>query len=83
VRLLDLKDMQARTPLPAPPRGHPPAFVLGAAGDAIVDEEAVRELGRWAGAAPVVLPGMAHDVMLDTRWQEAAAALETWLASHW
>jgi ABC-type antimicrobial peptide transport system permease subunit len=27
----------------------------------------------------VVLPKMAHDVMLDTRWQTAADALRGWL----
>lgn len=28
---------------------------------------------------PVVLSGMAHDVMLDTRWEAAAEALQRWL----
>jgi hypothetical protein len=28
---------------------------------------------------PVVLSGMAHDVMLDTRWEEAAGELQKWL----
>jgi hypothetical protein len=27
----------------------------------------------------VVLPNTAHDVMLDTRWEAAAAALQRWL----
>jgi hypothetical protein len=31
------------------------------------------------GTQPVVLADMAHDVMLDTRWEEAAQALQRWL----
>lgn len=33
------------------------------------------------GTSPVVLKGVAHDLMIDTRWEEAARALEGWLTA--
>jgi hypothetical protein len=41
--------------------------------------EAVQELGAYCGVAPIVLPGVAHDCMLDARWRDAADALRGWL----
>lgn len=79
-RLIDLKDMNAQVPLPAPPAHAPPAFVMGGEDDTVVDVQAVQELAAYYGVQPVVLKRMAHDVMLDTRWEEAAAQLESWLA---
>ncbi|PNH09319.1 hypothetical protein TSOC_004065 [Tetrabaena socialis] len=78
-RLLDLKDMSAQVPLPPPPPHAPPAFVLGGADDTVVDVEALRELAKYYGTEPVVLDRMAHDCMLDTRWEVAARELESWL----
>ena len=66
-------------PLAPAPAGAPPAFVLGGEDDCVVDVEAVRELADYYGVPPVVLPRMAHDCMLDTRWEQAAGALERWL----
>lgn len=37
-RLLDLRKLSASLPLPPPPAGAPPVFVLGAANDFVVDE---------------------------------------------
>ncbi|KAG2500407.1 hypothetical protein HYH03_001978 [Edaphochlamys debaryana] len=79
-RLIDLKDMNAQVPLPAPPAHAPPALVLGGTDDAVVDVQAVKELAAYYGVSPVVLQRMAHDCMLDTRWEETAQALEGWLA---
>lgn len=36
---------------------------------------------RHYGTRPVVLGGMAHDVMLDTNWRQAADALRDWLGT--
>ncbi|EFJ47672.1 hypothetical protein VOLCADRAFT_117779 [Volvox carteri f. nagariensis] len=88
-RLLDLRDMNAQVPLPPPSPHAPPAFVLGAAQDTVVDPEAVQasgwarggELASYYGTQGVLLQDLAHDCMLDTRWQRAAAELETWLAA--
>ncbi|PNW83982.1 hypothetical protein CHLRE_04g213100v5 [Chlamydomonas reinhardtii] len=79
-RLIDLKDMNAQVPLPAPPATAPPAFVLGGVEDKVVDTQAVEELARHYGTQPVLLPAVAHDCMLDTRWEQAAQELEKWLA---
>lgn len=80
LRLLDLSDMNARVPLPPLPAARrPPCFVLGGADDCVVDVEAVQELADYLDTSPVVLPRMAHDVMLDTRWPQAAAALQSWM----
>ncbi|KAG2426658.1 hypothetical protein HXX76_012969 [Chlamydomonas incerta] len=79
-RLIDLKDMNAQVPLPAPPPTAPPAFVLGGVEDKVVDTDAVEELARYYGTRPVLLPAVAHDCMLDTRWEKAAQELEKWLA---
>ncbi|KIZ05772.1 hypothetical protein MNEG_2183 [Monoraphidium neglectum] len=83
VRLLDLQDMNKQVPLPRPP---PPAngaaplprFVLGGEGDNVVDIEAVQELAQYCGVQPVVVSGLAHDCMLDVRWEEAARQLRAW-----
>ena len=80
-RLLDLR--QLGSSLPVPPQRQPgaPVFVAGAALDAVVDAQGVRDTAAVWGTTPVVLPRIAHDVMLDARWEEAAAALLTWLAA--
>ncbi|KAG2444041.1 hypothetical protein HYH02_009239 [Chlamydomonas schloesseri] len=80
-RLIDLKDMNAQVPLPPPPATAPPAFVMGGVEDKVVDTVAVEELARYYGTQPVLLPAVAHDCMLDTRWELAAQELEKWLAS--
>ena len=56
--------MKEEVPLPAPPADHPPAFVLGAERDTLVDAPAVEETAALYGMAPVVLRNCAHDVML-------------------
>ncbi len=58
-----------------------PVWVCGAADDAVVDCEGVRETAAALGAPPpLLLPGIGHDVMLDARWRSAADALAAWLA---
>eukprot|EP00199_Chlamydomonas_sp_CCMP681_P001695 CAMPEP_0119109338 /NCGR_PEP_ID=MMETSP1180-20130426/17853_1 /TAXON_ID=3052 ORGANISM="Chlamydomonas cf sp, Strain CCMP681" /NCGR_SAMPLE_ID=MMETSP1180 /ASSEMBLY_ACC=CAM_ASM_000741 /LENGTH=378 /DNA_ID=CAMNT_0007095081 /DNA_START=30 /DNA_END=1167 /DNA_ORIENTATION=- len=79
VRLIDLNDVNRQVPLPPPPPHAPPAFVLGGEDDKVVDVEAVEELAKVYKVAPIVLPKLAHDLMLDTRWERAAFALEAWL----
>jgi alpha-beta hydrolase superfamily lysophospholipase len=72
--------------LPAPARVHAlhadlPILVLGAADDHVFSAGEMRRLARAYGADLMLLPGLAHDVMLDTRWQHAANALWLWLRS--
>ena len=80
-RLLDLR--QLGSSLPVPPQRQPgaPVFVAGAALDAVVDAQGVRDTAAAWGTTPVFLPRIAHDVMLDARWEEAATALLTWLGA--
>ncbi|KAL6747522.1 esterase-like protein [Haematococcus lacustris] len=79
VRLMDLADVNKQVPLPPPPSFAPPAFVLGGADDKVVDVEAIQELAASYGVEPIILPNMAHDVMLDTRWEQVAERLAAWL----
>ena len=44
-------------------------------------QEGLRESAAAYGTRAVVLPRLAHDVMLDVRWEQSAAALVDWLAA--
>ena len=33
--------------------------------------------------APVILEGLAHDLMLDSGWEAAAGVVEGWLEKEW
>ena len=81
VRLLDLGALNKELPLPPLPAAAAPlpAFVAGGAADLVVDPPAVAEAAAWFGVKPVVWEGIAHDCMLDTRWETAAGSLRTWL----
>ncbi|MEW5318411.1 MAG: hypothetical protein WDW38_009635 [Sanguina aurantia] len=79
VRLIDLNDTNKQVPLAPPPPHMPPVFVMGSADDIVVDIPAVKELAQYYGCEPVVLPRLAHDCMLDTRWETAAAAIVAFL----
>ncbi|CAL8468669.1 g8209 [Coccomyxa elongata] len=79
VPVIDVSRMKSEVPLAAPPQNHPAAFVLGADEDLIVDVQAVEETAALYHVQPHILQNSAHDVMLDTRWREAADALKTWL----
>ena len=56
--------MKEEVPLPGPPGGHPPAFVLGTQQDRLVDVPAVLETAEVYSVQPVLLADCAHDVML-------------------
>eukprot|EP00873_Tetraselmis_striata_P025577 jgi/Tetstr1/445841/TSEL_033481.t1 len=79
-RMIDLKNMNEIIPLPPPPAFAPPALVLGAELDKVVDIPAVEELAANWGVKPVIVPNIAHDMMLDSRWEDAATAIAAWLA---
>mgnify|MGYP002632279950 CR=1 FL=1 len=57
----------------------PPALVVGAASDFIVDGEGVEETAAFLGTAPVVLEGLPHDVMLCGEWEVAADTILSWV----
>lgn len=81
VRLLDLGALNKELPLPPLPAAAAglPAFVAGGVDDLVVDPLAVAEAAAYFGVQPVMWDGMAHDCMLDTRWERAAVDLWDWL----
>ena len=42
--------------------------------------EGLNETGRFCGASPICLEGVAHDMMLDCSWEKGAEALLLWLS---
>jgi pimeloyl-ACP methyl ester carboxylesterase len=64
---------------PEPPVGDPPVLVVGSPDDRVVPPAALTRAARRYGGAPLLFPGMGHDLMLDARWQEPIDALLDWL----
>jgi len=57
----------------------PPMFVLGGLDDRIIRPDAVRGTATYYGVAPTLVPRLAHALMLDPRWEDAARPLRDWL----
>jgi pimeloyl-ACP methyl ester carboxylesterase len=64
---------------PESPVGAPPVLVVGSPDDRVVSGKALEAVARRYGGAPLLFPGMGHDLMLDTRWQEPIDAILDWL----
>jgi len=64
---------------PGPPVGEPPVLVVGSPDDRVVPVSALTGAARRYGGAPLLFPGMGHDLMLDTRWAEPIDAILDWL----
>ena len=65
-------------PDPARVRGTP-LLVLGAERDCMIPTRDIVRTADAYGAESLILPDLAHDVMLDTGWRQAADALLAWL----
>jgi pimeloyl-ACP methyl ester carboxylesterase len=76
-----LLDLSLRLHWRLPERGGVPLLVVGSEGDRICTPEEVRATARHHAVEPVILPGLAHMLMLERQWERAARALSTWLAS--
>jgi pimeloyl-ACP methyl ester carboxylesterase len=61
------------------PVGDPPVLVVGSPDDRIVSQSALTAVARRYGGAPLLFPGMGHDMMLDARWREPIDAILDWL----
>lgn len=61
------------------PVGDPPVLVVGSPDDRIVSGAALARAARAYGGAPLLFPGMGHDLMLDERWREPIDAILDWL----
>ncbi|MEV1287898.1 alpha/beta fold hydrolase [Micromonospora sp. NPDC049679] len=64
---------------PEPPVGGPPMLVIGSPQDRVVPAPALDRAARRYGGAPLLFPGMGHDLMLDARWREPIDAILDWL----
>jgi pimeloyl-ACP methyl ester carboxylesterase len=64
---------------PEDPVANPPVLVVGSPDDRIVHDSSVRKVARRYGGAPLLFPGMGHDMMLDARWREPIDAILDWL----
>jgi pimeloyl-ACP methyl ester carboxylesterase len=49
------------------------------ADDRVVPRGSLEKVARRYGGAPLLFPGMGHDLMLDARWQEPIDAILDWL----
>jgi pimeloyl-ACP methyl ester carboxylesterase len=76
-----LLDLSLRLHWRLPERGGVPVLVMGAEGDRICTPDEVRATAQHHGVEPVILPGLAHMLMLERQWERAARALSAWLAT--
>jgi len=65
---------------PRPKRVTTPVLVIGGKEDRLFTRSEMVKTARAYGGSPVMIPGAAHDLMLDTRWQQAADAMLAWLS---
>jgi pimeloyl-ACP methyl ester carboxylesterase len=60
-------------------RNHRPVFVLGAEGDRICTPHDVRATARHHNVEAVIVPGLAHMLMLEPGWETVAKPLHRWI----
>ncbi|HEU4346663.1 MAG TPA: alpha/beta fold hydrolase [Actinoplanes sp.] len=71
-RLLGIKD----TPKPV---GDPPVLVAGSPDDKLVSRSSLDRTAARYGGAPLLFPGMPHDLMTAPAWVEPIDAIIDWL----
>jgi hypothetical protein len=59
----------------------PPALVMGAKDDFLVDEIGLEETAAYFGLEQPLIVDSPHDVMLGAKWRNGADALDAWLAA--
>jgi pimeloyl-ACP methyl ester carboxylesterase len=74
-----LLDLSLRLHWQLPERRGVPVFVLGADADRICTPDDLRATARHHGVEPVLLPGLAHMLMLERQWEQPARELLRWL----
>ncbi len=65
--------------LPKHRRHDVPALVLAAARDTLFDIEEIEATARTFGVEARIVPDVAHDMMIDTRWHTVADRIARWL----
>ena len=82
VKLLDLRTLNSQLPLTFPvdpSTANLKIYVAGGETDLVVDPPAVEELATFFGVKAHIFPQVAHDCMLDTRWEEVASGFADWI----
>jgi len=74
-----LFDLSLRLHWALPKRATSPVLVMGADGDRIAIPDDVRATARHHGVEATLLPGMAHMLMLEPEWKDAAESIAEWL----
>jgi pimeloyl-ACP methyl ester carboxylesterase len=64
---------------PPRPVGDAAVLVVGSPDDRVVPRQTLEWVARRYGGAPLLFPGMGHDLMLDARWQEPIDAIVDWV----
>ncbi|XP_064979988.1 uncharacterized protein LOC135622251 isoform X1 [Musa acuminata AAA Group] len=77
--LFDLRKLNASLPVSPPAKGTVKLLIMGASDDFIVDTEGLQETATFYGVQAVCVEGVAHDVMLDSRWEKGAQTFLSWL----
>jgi alpha-beta hydrolase superfamily lysophospholipase len=62
-----------------PGRVRTPLLVIGAQDDTVISLKAIHKTARAYGTEALVIPGIAHDAMLEQKWQVAADHILNWL----
>jgi pimeloyl-ACP methyl ester carboxylesterase len=65
--------------LPKPEKVKAPVLVLGAARDAMVGASDVEATARAYHTQAQIIPGVAHNSMLEAQWERAAERILAWL----
>lgn len=63
----------------SPPVGNPPVLVVGSPDDRVVPRTALDRTAARYGSAPLLFPGMGHELMLADGWAEPLDAILDWL----
>ena len=74
-------ELLRRRPLPEPV-GAPPVLVLGSPDDRVVSRPALDRAAARYGGAPLLFPGMGHELMLEPGRQEPIDAILDWLGKN-
>lgn len=72
-------ELQGWRPFAPAPWRAPPMFVLGGAADRFIGADAVRGSAAYYGVPSLLVPRLAHALMLEPRWEAAARPLRDWL----
>lgn len=62
-----------------PRRSGVPTLVIGAANDALIAPSKIEKTARAFGAECKIFPDIAHDIMLERKWRDAALYIADWL----